>query len=580
MAGMRASRLHIVTYREDPADAEVPSHRLMARAGLIHKLGSGLYVYAPLLWRTLNKAMAVVREEMNALGALETQLPILQDSALWLRSGRWPGYMASGTMLTTTDRKGTTYGLAPTAEEVVTEYVGATVKSYKQLPVTIYQVHTKFRDELRPRFGLLRVKEFLMKDAYSFDVDDDGLDASYKAMEHAYHGIFRRLGLSAFGVDADPGDIGGSGSMEFMLAAETGEDAILVEPGTTYAANVEKASSRFAAPWDEDARALRIEDTPGVRSCEELHTFFPDVPVDRMVKTLLFKATYADRDQLWAVLIRGDQEVNEVKLRNHTGALDLGMLDDDEIAEHTGAAQGFAGPIGLSDAFLLVADETVRGMCNLLCGLNSTDQHALDVAIGRDFSEPEYADLRLAREGEPGPIDGAALELRRGIEAGHIFKLGTKYSAAMGATFMDASGREKPFVMGCYGIGVSRIVAGAVEQHHDEQGIKWPVALAPYEVVVACLTPKKADVLDAAEATYEMLRAGGVDVLFDDRKLSPGAKMKDLELIGFPVVVLVGRSWAQDGVMEVRVRATGETERVSPDAVGTAVASQLAALRG
>lgn len=564
---MRASKLHLVTYRDDPADAVVPSHRLLVRAGLIHKLGSGLYVYSPLLWRSLRKAMQVVREEMDGIGALETQLPILQDQGLWEKSGRWAAYEASGTMLTATDRNGTTYGLAPTAEEVVTDYIGATVRSYKQLPVTVYQVHTKFRDELRPRFGLVRVKEFLMKDAYSFDADEAGLDASFEAMRAAYVRIFERLGLKAFGVDADPGEIGGTGSIEFMLSADTGEDSILIEPGTSYAANVEKAVSGFAAPVAEEARALRIEDTPGVRSCEELHRFFPEVGVDEMVKTLLFKAVHVDRTDLWAVLMRGDQEVNEVKLLNHTGALALEMLTDAEITEHTGAQQGFAGPIGLSDAFQLVADRTVEGMCNLLCGLNQTDKHALDVQVGRDFATPEYADLRLAREGEPGPIGGAPLTLRRGIEAGHIFKLGTKYSAAMGATFMDPNGREKPLVMGCYGIGVSRILAGAVEQNHDEQGIRWPLALAPFEVLVSCLTPKKADVLEAAEQLYVELQAAGADVLFDDRKMGPGAKMKDAELMGFPLVVLVGRTWATEGKVEVRVRATEGSATMEPGEV-------------
>ena len=564
--------MHIVTYREDPADAEVVSHRLMARAGLIFKLGSGVYVYSPLMWRSMRKAMQIVRDELDRDGGQETQLPIIQAKELWEKSGRWAAYVASKTMLTTTDHKGNTYGLAPTAEEVITEYVGATVKSYKALPQTLYQINTKFRDELRPRFGLLRVKEFIMKDAYSFDADEAGLDVNYELMKKAYYRIFDRMGLEAFGVDADPGDIGGSGSMEFMLAADRGEDAILIEESSGYAANIEKASSRFAPPVTEGARPLRIEDTPNVRSCDELAAFFPDVPRDRMVKTLLCAAVHDDHEQLWAALIRGDQEVNEIKLKNHVGGLAVRMLGDDEIARHTGASQGFAGPIGLAEGFNLVADETVRGMSNLLCGLNETDKHALDVAIGRDFPEPEYADFRLAREGEPGPVNGDPLLLRRGIEAGHIFKLGTKYSSAMGATFMDVNGREQPLVMGCYGIGVSRVVAAAVEQNADDQGIAWPVPLAPFEAVVACLTPKKADLLDAAEGIYEQVRAAGIDTLFDDRKLSPGAKMKDLELIGFPYVILVGRTFADEGQVELRHRATGESETLSPaDAVARVV---------
>ena len=576
---MRASRLHIVTYRDDPSDAEIVSHRLMGRAGYIFKVGAGLYAYSPLLWRTLRKIQDIVRTELDGTGALEVQLPILQEQSLWEQSGRWEKYLASGTMFTSTDRRGSTYGLAPTAEEVVTAYARATVKSYKQLPVCLYQIHTKFRDEVRPRYGLLRVKEFLMKDAYSFDVDEEGLDVSYEAMRVAYHRIFARMGLESFGVDADPGDIGGSGSMEFMLAAETGEDSILIEESSGYAANVEKASSRFAPNASEDQRAFRIEDTPDIRTCAELQEFFPDVPTHKMIKTVLVKAVDTDSEQLWACLIRGDQEINEVKLGNHTGGLTVQMLTDAEIEEHTGAKQGFAGPIGLSDRFKLVADETTRGLCNFLCGVNQTDKHALDVNWGRDVPEPDFADLRLAREGEPGPRNGDPLVLRKGIEAGHIFKLGTKYSAAMGATFMDPNGREKPFVMGCYGIGVSRIAAAAVEQFADDKGVVWPVPLAPFEAVVACLSPKDTELVAAAEGLYEGLKEAGVEVLLDDRKLSPGARMKDLELLGFPYVVLVGRTWKKEGLAEVRTRQGNTMDKVEPGDVVEYVASRVLAAR-
>jgi len=574
---MRASRLHIVTYREDPADAEVVCHRLMARSGLIFKLGSGLYTYSPMLWRSIKKASDIIRQELDGVGCLEMQLPIMQEKGLWEQSGRWDAYQTAGVMLSTTDRKGTTFGLAPTAEEVVTSYMRATCKSYKQLPVTLYQIHTKFRDEIRPRFGLLRVKEFLMKDAYSFDKDEAGLDASYEQLRLAYHRIFAAMGLEAFGVDADPGDIGGSGSMEFMLPADTGEDTILYEESSGYAANVEKANSRCSEPQgsDEAARALRIGDTPNIRSCDDLHGFFPDVPVGRMVKTVLFMAVHTDDEVPWAALIRGDQEVNEVKLKNHTGGLGLRMLTDAEIEEHTGAAQGFAGPIGLSDSFTLVADVSVRGMTNLLCGLNQTGKHALDVQIGRDFPEPDFADFRLAREGEPGPVDGQPLKMKKGIEAGHIFKLGTKYSSAMDATFMDETGKPKPLVMGCYGIGVSRIVAAAVEQYADDKGIVWPVPLAPFEAVVAVLKAKDEDMIAAGEGLYQELLALGIDTMFDERKMSPGAKMKDLELLGFPYVVLVGRDFASEGLVELRNRRTGDVEMVAATEVADRVLEQL-----
>ncbi len=576
---MRASRLHLVTYREDPADAEVVSHRLMARAGLIFKMGSGMYAYSPLLWRAIRKATDIVRRELDAAGCLELQLPILQDQSLWEETGRWEKYKAAGVMLSTTDRKGTTFGLAPTAEEVVTAFMRATTKSYKQLPVTVYQVHTKFRDEIRPRFGLLRVKEFLMMDAYSFDADDGGLDESYERLRVAYHRIFRGMGMEAFGVEADSGDFGGSGSMEFMIPAATGEDTILYEEQSGYAANVEKATSRFAPPEgaDEAPKPMHVEDTPNVRTCEELHAFFPDVPVSRMVKTLLYKAVHADREELWACLIRGDQQANEVKLKNRVGGLGLQMLTDEEILAATGAKQGFAGPIGIPESFNVIADVTVQGMTNLLCGCNQTDRHALDVVIGRDFPEPEYVDFRTAREGEPGP-SGEPLKLEKGIEAGHIFKLGTEYTASMGATFMDVAGKPQPMVMGCYGIGVSRCVAAAVEQHSDDFGISWPVPLAPFEAVVAVLKPKQEDALTAGEAIYARLQAAGLDVMLDERKMSPGAKFKDLELMGFPYVIVVGRDFA-DGKVELKVRATNERDVVTIDAAVDTVVEQVISLR-
>lgn len=407
-----------------------------------------------------------------------------------------------------------------------------------------------------------------MKDAYSFDVDLAGLDRSYEAMRRAYQAIFRRLGLEAFGVDADPGDIGGSGSMEFMLAADAGEDSILIEPGSDYAANVEKAQSRWepAPGSDAEPRPMHVEDTPDVRSCEELHRFFPDVTPAQMVKTILFVAVHTDHEQLWAACIRGDQEINEVKLKNHCGGLSVRMLTDAEIETNTGAKQGFAGPLRLPERFKLVADETTRGMRNFLCGLHETDRHALDVNWGRDLPVPAFADFRLARAGEPGPRNGTPLLLRRGIEVGHIFKLGTKYSAAMGATFTDATGREQPFVMGCYGIGVSRITAAAVEQHADGKGICWPVPVAPFEVVVASLGGKSEEHRAQAEAVAARLEAAGIDVLLDDRDLSPGARLADHELLGFPFAILVGRAWKDRGELEVRVRKGSEVHSLAVDA--------------
>ena len=581
---MRATKLHIVTYRNDPADAEITSHRLMARAGYIHKISAGLYVYGPLLWRTLNKIKRIVREELDGIGGQEVQLPILQDQTLWEKSGRWEVYQASRTMLTTTDRRATTFGLAPTAEEVVTDYAGATVKSYKQLPLSLYQIHTKFRDEIRPRFGLMRVKEFIMKDAYSFDVDEAGLDDTYEQFRAAYVRIFQRCGLEAFGVDADPGDIGGSGSMEFMVAADAGEDAILIEEGGDYAANVEKASSQVppAPSLGEDPRPLRRESTPDIRTVAQLEGFFPELTADRMIKTVLCKAVHLDHEQPWAVLIRGDQDVNEIKLRNHTGGLSIEMLTDAEIVALTGAQPGFAGPVGLPEAFEVVADESVRGMANVLCGANETDVHLLDVNLGRDCAVPTFADVRLARVGEPGPRTGAPLIERRGIEVGHIFKLGTKYSSAMNAVFANQNGKPQPFVMGCYGIGVSRVAAAAVEQRADDRGIVWPIPIAPFEVVVAPLKVQDDAQRTAAEALYAELAAAGVDVLLDDRKMGAGAKLKDLELMGFSIMVVVGRGLQKDGSVEVRNRTTGDEKVSTPldDAAGAVTAMVLAGRSG
>lgn len=578
---MLASKAHIVTYRDDPADAEVVSHRLMARAGLIHKTGSGVYVYGPLLWRVLRKVQAVVSEELSRIGALEIQMPILQERRLWEESGRWARYVDSRTLFVTEDRKGTTYGLAPTAEEVVCDYARTSARSYRQLPLCLFQQNTKFRDEIRPRFGLLRVKEFVMKDAYSFDVDEAGLDVSYRQMRDAYFRIFRRLGLDAFAVDADPGDIGGSGSQEFMVAASAGEDAILVDPSGLYAANVEKATSRFAAPEgrDEAPRPLRVEDTPGVRTCAELHRFFPGVPPHRMVKTLIYVARHPDREDLWAVLIRGDQEVNEVKLAGHTGALSVRLATDEEVRAATGAETGFAGPIGLPPGVRVVADVTVEGMRNVLCGVNATDRHALDANPGRDFPEPFFADLRTAREGELSPVSEHRLQLRRGIEVGHIFKLGTRYSAPMNAVFVDAEGQERPFVMGCYGIGISRVAAAAVEQNHDGDGIVWPLPIAPFEVLVTAMNPTNEAQAGGARRVYEALQARGVDVMYDDRDLKPGVKLKDADLIGFPYKVIVGRNFEQTGKVELKSRRTGEVELHDLDTAAGSIAARVAAER-
>jgi prolyl-tRNA synthetase len=506
---MRMTRCHFATLREFPADAEVISHKLMAKAGLILKTGSGIYSYAPIFLRTLRKIMRIVSEEMDRAGAQEMLMPIAQPQELWERSGRLENYIKSGILWRAQDRKGGWFALGPTHEEVITDFVGRTLNSYKQLPQILYQQQDKFRDELRPRFGLMRGREFIMKDAYSFDADEAGLDASYRKMREAYFKIFKRCGLEFIVVQADAGQIGGTGSEEFMVTADAGEDQLLY-CGCGYAANVEKASSRTDAPYAAEPKPMHKEPTPGVKTVGQLCGFFPDLTPARMVKTILYNATFPGKAEFETVgvLMRGDQDINEVKLINALGALTVELADEDTVRRVTQAEVGFAGPVGFVQGegyrIRLIADRTVRGMTNFLCGCNTTDFHSLDVNFGRDIPEPaEYHDVRLARVGEPCPVCGGPLKTARGIEVGHIFKLGTKYTVAMNATFLDENGKSQPFIMGCYGIGSSRIAAAAVEQRHDDKGICWPVTIAPYHVHLLGLNMKDEAVKSVGEAIYQ-----------------------------------------------------------------------------
>ncbi len=550
---MRLSQLLIVTLREDPADAEVASHRLLARGGYIVKVAAGIYTYAPLMWRTLKKVSQIVREELDREGAQELMLPIVHPKELWVSSGRWDRYVNDGIMFTLKDRKGAEMCLGPTHEEVVTQFANATVTSYKQLPVNLYQIQDKFRDEIRPRFGLMRGREFIMMDAYSFDADQKGLDAAYAAMDRAYRAVFKRCGLDFRSVQADAGAIGGSGSEEFMVLAETGEDTILFCEKCDYAANVEKAVSvPPPAPAAGEAQALAKHATPGVKTVAQLEEFFK-LPAAAMAKTVLYKATYPDREEVVAVLMRGDLEINEVKLVNALGALAVKLCDEETIKAATGAEVGFAGPVNLPQKVKLLGDKTLKERTNLLTGCNETGYHCLNVNLGRDSRVPEWKDLRTSRQGELCVHCKAPLAQARGIEVGHIFKLGTKYSSAMGATFMAQNGKPQPFVMGCYGIGVSRTAAAAVEQNHDEKGIVWPAPIAPFAAVVAILDGKREAQVQLGEQLYQQLRTAGIDACLDDRPLSPGAKFKDLDLLGFPVQVIVGRR-AEEGVVEFVVR--------------------------
>jgi prolyl-tRNA synthetase len=577
---MRLSRSLFATLREAPAEAEVPSHRLMLRAGMVQKVAAGVYVYGPFLWRTLKKISDIVREEMDAAGGQECLLPQLQPQELWMRSGRLPVYVGTGTMFTLKDRKGTDLCLGPTHEEVVTDFVASQARSYKQLPLILYQVQTKFRDELRPRFGLLRGREFVMKDAYSFDVDEAGQDASYRAMHAAYVRIFSRCGLEFIPVQADAGDIGGTGSEEFMVTAGTGEDLIVYDESTGYAANVEKAETTVAPPDGMgDPRPMRVEPTPNDRSVEDLVRRFPELTAARMVKTILYRAVIDGREADVAVLMRGDQDVNEVKLKNHLHATAVELADEGRVRRVTGCAPGYAGPLEVKDAKLrFVADRSVETLKNFLCGVNRPDVHALDVNHGRDFPMPEFADLRRAREGDVSPRSAARLKSARGIEVGHVFKLGTKYSAAMDCCFLDRNGKRQPYVMGCYGIGVSRVAAAAVEQNHDEKGIVWPVAIAPWHCVVVLARSNDPAAAKAGGEVYEALTSGGVETVLDDREdQSAGVKFKDAELLGYPVQVTIGKHVAE-GKAEVKVRRTGAMELVPLADVPSRVSALLASL--
>jgi len=504
-------------------------------------------------------------------------MPIMHPRELWVSSGRWDRYVADGIMFVLKDRKGAEMCLGPTHEEIITSYVDSVINSYKQLPVNLYQIQDKFRDEIRPRFGVMRGREFIMLDAYSFDADDEGLDTAYKKMDEAYRRTFERCGLEFTVVEADPGAIGGGGSQEFMVVAETGEDAILYCDQCGYAANVEKADSRLEPPpTQENPVQMGRHATPDVRTVEQLEEFFGVRPID-MGKTLLYQAIHSDREEVVAVMCRGDLDVNEVKLTNVLGALAVKLADDEVVKSTTGAEVGFAGPVNLPEKIRLLADRSLEGRSNLLTGCNETGYHCLGVRLGRDSRMPEFHDLRLATAGEGCPKCPGILKQVRGIEVGHIFKLGRKYSAAMGATFTASNGKPEPFVMGCYGIGVSRTPAAAVEQHHDEKGIVWPPALAPFEVVVAILDGKREAQTRLGEQIYEQLKAAGIDACLDDRAVRPGAKFKDLELLGFPVQVVVGRQ-ADEGIVELVVRRDGSKEELPADSVVARCQSVLASL--
>jgi prolyl-tRNA synthetase len=560
------SKTLIPTLKEDPADAEVISHKLLVRAGFIRQVSRGVYDYFPLALRVIRKIEQIVREEMNRAGAQELLMPISSPAELWQESGRWEIYGKE--LLRFKDRNERDFCLGPTHEEIVTDLVRRSVRSYRELPFNLYQIQTKFRDELRPRFGLMRGREFIMKDAYSFHTDVEDCRREYDNMVQTYKRIFTRCGLSFRPVEADTGAIGGSQSHEFQVLAESGEDAIVSCNTCDYAANVEKAEVKAARPAArdiaEESPPLEKVATPGKRSVAEVSEHLK-LPAENFIKTLVYKT---DGGEFVAALVRGDHEINELKLRTILGAREVALADEAAVTAAAGVAPGFLGPIGLK--LRMIADLSVHGMRAAATGANEADAHFIQVDQERDFTPSAFADLRLATGGDPCPrCEHGRLEAHRGIEVGQVFYLGTKYSVAMGATYLDAEGRERPIEMGCYGIGISRLVAAAIEQNHDANGMIWPFSLAPFQVLILPINYKDKAIHEAADKLYRELQQNGVEVLLDDRDERPGVKFKDADLVGIPLRVTIGAKALEKGCIELRSRRDGKTEEIpASDAVG------------
>ncbi len=567
---MRYSQYMLPTLKEDPAEAEVISHKLMYRAGMIRKLAAGIYSYLPLGLRVIQKVEKIVREEMNRAGAQEVLLPCIQPAELWMETHRWEEYGKD--LLRMRDRHSRDCCFGPTHEEVITDIARREIRSYRQMPLNLYQIQTKFRDEIRPRFGLMRGREFIMKDAYSFDIDEPGLDESYRKMYEAYSSIFTRCGLTFKVVEAETGLIGGTASHEFMVLAQTGEEIIVSCQSCDYAANIQKAEARRTRPRHrrraKPLNPLKKVETPDMKTVAAVTQFLKVRPED-LVKTLIFET---DRGVV-ATLIRGDHEINESKLRKFLGCEEVKLASDDIVFELTGAPKGFAGPIGLS--VKIIADYSIEPMVDFVTGANEQDAHHINVNLGRDVKVDEFADLQMVKEGNPCSRCGKALNFSKGIEVGHIFKLGTKYSKALKATYLDESGREREIVMGCYGIGIGRTAAAAIEQYHDEDGIIWPIPIAPFQVIVVPVNNKIPALMKTAEEIYRHLSNNGVEVLLDDRDSTPGVKFKDADLIGIPLRLTVGEKNLKKGLIEIRRRKSGETKLIEKDSVTETVAALI-----
>jgi prolyl-tRNA synthetase len=573
---MRVSRFLLTTLKEAPAEADILSQQLMLRAGMIKKLSSGIYSWLPLGLRAMRKVEAIVRDEMNRAGALECYLPHVIPAELWQETGRWDKFGPQ--LLKISDRHGRDFLFGPTHEEVVTDIVRKDIRSYRELPLNLYQVQVKFRDEIRPRYGVMRSREFVMKDAYSFDVDRDALMRSYRAMFDAYTRIFTRLGLQFRAVEADTGAIGGFASHEFQVLADSGEDAIAYCPQSDYAANVEQAEGVAPAQArPAPAEPMQKVATPGLSTCADVAKLLA-LPLARTVKCLMIFA----QDQVQMLLLRGDHMGNEVKIGKLPGIGEWRWANDAEIVAATGCKPGYLGPVGIPPSMRLIADRQVAVMADFVCGANEADFHLRGVNFGRDCREPDLvADLRNVVEGDPSPDDMGTLSILRGIEVGHVFALGSVYSKAMGATYLDAQGQSHSIEMGCYGIGVTRIVAAAIEQHHDDKGIIWPQAMAPFTVAIAPIGYDRSEAVRAlADRLHDALSAQGIDVLLDDRGERPGVMFADLELIGIPHRITIGERGLKDGNVEYQARRDKAATPVAVERIEAFVAERMAAHAG
>lgn len=574
---MKQSRLIGRTLRETPKDAQTAAHALMLRGGYIQQLSAGVYSYMPLLTRTLSKISQIIREEMTAAGAVELLMPALQPKELWEETDRWERYTAvDGIMFAFKDRRGATACLGPTHEEVITDILRREIKSYKDLPKCAFQIQTKFRDEIRPRFGLMRAREFIMKDAYSFDADEAGLEASYEAMRQAYHRICQRLGYKYRAVEADSGAIGGSGSQEFMVLAETGEDTILFCNQCDYAANQEKAQSKLQEfPQDTELQPMQAVLGEGLIGVEKLAKFL-NIPVWKTTKTLIYEADGA----VVAVMVRGDCDVNEVKVANFLGCKSLRLAPPEKIKELTGAEVGYAGPIGLPPSVRIIADHYVNNRVNFECGANQTNYHNIGVNFGRDLPLPEFGDFKLAKAGDQCPRCAGKLQAAQGIEVGHIFKLGKKYSEAMKCQYLDAAGKLQTVIMGCYGIGVTRMAAAAVEQSHDDKGIIWAPQIAPAHVHLIGLNIEDPAIAAQVEQIYQRFLQEKIEVLYDDRAARAGEKFSDADLIGLPYRVTVSKRTLEQQKVELKLRTEAKAEVLGLDEAIAKIKGLLAAALG